>query len=108
MAASKGCQVMCGDVAETQPAPNPNEPPPEHPWRRKREAGTEITPPPKRATVPWRGIVEQCSNDGSCYLAGFPDLEEKVLIYQQDMMGVPTVGQIIEACFCVSKVKCKT
>ena len=99
VAASKACQVMCGDVAEKQPDNNPNEPPsaPEYPWRRKREAGAEITPPPKRAAATWRGIVEQCSNDGSCFLAAFPDLQEKALIYQQDMMGVPSAGQSIEA-----------
>ena len=99
---------MGGDTADRQPEDNPNEPPPEYPWRRKRAAGEAIAPPPKRATVPWRGVVEQCSPDGSCYVAGFQGLQEKVLIYQQDMMGVPTAGQSIEACFCVSKVKCKT
>ena len=99
-------QAMGGGAAEKQPANNPNEPPSEYPWRRKRAAGKAIAPPPKRATVPWRGVVEQCSPDGSCYLAGFPDLQEKVLIYQQDMMGVPAAGQSIEACiFCVNKVK---
>ena len=109
--ASKGCQAVGGDAAEKQPEDNPNEPPSAlaYPWRRKLpEDGDAIAPPPKRVCALLRGVVEQISEDGICCLVAFNGCQERVLVYQQDMMGVPTVGQSIEACFCVSKVKCKT
>ena len=75
---------------------NPNEPP-AYPWRRKLD-GDAIAPPPKRAAcAPLRGIVEQTSADGSCFLVVFDGFEERALLYQKDVLGVPTVGGTIEA-----------
>ena len=84
-------------MGERPPAPNPNEPPAAaYPWRRKAE-GDAIAPPPKRTCAAVWGVVEQCSADGSCCIAVFPGVQEKVLVYQQDMMGVPSPGLAIEA-----------
>ena len=102
--ASEGCQwpCVCGDAHAQCDKPhihNPNEPPAAaaYPWRHKRAIDEAIAPPPKRGNAPLRGMVEQCSTDGSCFLAVFPGLQEKVVVYQQDILGVPTAGQSIEA-----------
>ena len=81
-------------------APNPNEAS-DYPWRRK-EPGDAIAPPPtKRQCL--RGVVEQGSVDGSCFIATFENCHEKVLVYQKDMLGVPTAaGQSLEACTQIS------
>lgn len=78
----------------TAVAPNPNEPS-DYPWRRKESDA--IAPPPKRKCVPLRGVVEQSSIDGCCHLVSAEQCEEKVLLYSKDVLGVPAVGDIIEA-----------
>ena len=60
--------------------------------------GDASAPPPKRAaSAPMRGIVEQTSACGSCFLVVFDGFEERALLYQKDVLGVPTVGGTIEA-----------
>ena len=60
--------------------------------------GDASAPPPKRAaSAPMRGIVEQTSACGSCFLVVFDGFEERALLYQKDVLGVPTVGCKIEA-----------
>ena len=60
--------------------------------------GDAIAPPPKHATcAPLLGIVEQTSACGSCFLVAFDGFEERALLYQKDVLGVPTVGCKIEA-----------
>ena len=68
-----------------------------YPWRRKRAIDEAIAPPPTHGNAPLRVIVEQCITDGSCFLAVFPGIQEKVVVYQQDMMGVPSACHTIEA-----------
>ena len=75
---------------------NPNEPP-AYPWRRQLDADA-IAPPPKRAAcAPLRGIVEQASANGSCFLVAFDGFDERAMLYQKDVLGIPTVGGTIEA-----------
>ena len=78
-------------------APNPNEASAyPYPWRRKE--GDAIAPPPKKRQC-LRGVVEQGSVDGSCFMAAFEHCHEKVLVCPKDMLGVPTAaGQALEAC----------
>ena len=62
--------------------------------------GEAIAPPPKRAAcAPLRGIVEQTSACGSCFLVAFDGFEERALLYQKEVLGVPTVGCTIEAAY---------
>ena len=92
-------QPKAAEFAAAHLEPNPNEAP-SYPWRRKLD-GNAIAPPPKRACVPLRGVVEQCSTDGSCFLAAFNGCEERALLYQKDILGVPMLGDTIEAvCAC--------
>ena len=87
--------VQPAELAGAHPEPNPNEPT-AYPWRRKLD-GDAIAPPTKRPCAPLRGIVEQTSADGSCFLVVFDGFEERALLYQKDVLGVPTVGGTIEA-----------
>ena len=74
-------------------SPNPNEAA-DYPWRQKVPGDAIAPPPTKRQCL--RGVVEQ---GGSCFVAAFEHCKERVLVYQKDMLGVPTyVGQPVEAC----------
>ena len=87
-------KAECSTVPEGV-ASNPNEAA-DYPWR-QNVPGDAIAPPPtKRQCL--RGVVEQGSADGSCFVAAFEHCDERVLVYQKDMLGVPTAsGQIIQA-----------
>ena len=66
-----------------------------YPWRNNRK--NDMVPLLTHRTSS-KGVIEQCTADGSCYLASFEGTQEKVLVYQSDMLGVPTAaGQIVEA-----------
>ena len=66
-----------------------------YPWRNNRK--NDMVPLLTHRTSS-KGVIEQCAADGSCYLASFEGTQEKVLVYQSDMLGVPTAaGQIVEA-----------
>ena len=85
-----GAGLPCHDGG----AEPPNEPP-DYPWWRKESDA--IAPPPKRECAPLREVVEQSSIGGCCHLVSADQCEENVLLYSKDALGVPAVGDIIEA-----------